>query len=93
MNAAVPYRLAQGVAFRSERFGALVYRYNNRRLYFIHSQDVADFVAGLDGARPLEEAVKDFVAHHALPASTEHTLFHTIGQLERMGIVSNVPSA
>jgi mycofactocin biosynthesis protein MftB len=93
MNVTTPYRLANGVAIRSERFGALVYRYDNRRLYFIHSQHVADFVASLDGAHPLEEAVKDFVAHHALPASTKHTLLQTVGQLETMGIVSTVPSA
>ena len=93
MNVTAPYRLAQGVAIRSERFGALVYRYDNRRLYFIHSRDAADFVAGLDGARPLEEAVNDFVSHRALPSSTADTLVDTVGKLERMGIISVVPSA
>ena len=61
MNLASCYRLADGVAVRSERFGGLVYRYDNRRLYFLHSRNVADFVSGLDGLRPLQKAMEDFL--------------------------------
>lgn len=80
-------RLARNVAIRPERFGALVYNYDNRHLYFIHSRVVADFMIGLDGARPLGEAIDAFVAHRALPASAADTLLETVGWLERMGMV------
>jgi putative mycofactocin binding protein MftB len=87
MNRIGCYRLAENVAIRPERFGALVYNHGNRQLYFIHSHLVADFMIGLDGARPLGEAVEAFVAQRALPASATDTLLETIGRLERMGMV------
>ena len=92
MNAAAPYRLAQGVALRPERFGALVYSYDDRRLYFIHSHLAAEFVGSLDGTRPLREAVDDFVARNGLAASMGDSLLHTVGKLERMGVVKSLPS-
>jgi putative mycofactocin binding protein MftB len=87
MNRIGCYRLAQNVAIRPERFGALVYNYDNRHLYFIHSHLVADFMIGLNGARPLGEAIDEFVAHRALSASAADTLLETVGRLERMGMV------
>ena len=88
MNTAQGYRLAPGVALRPERFGALVYRYDNRRLYFIHSREAADFVRGLDGAEPLTRAVETFVADRALPKAVEATLLDTVGKLETIGLLS-----
>ena len=93
MNTAAHYRLAEGVAIRPERFGALVYRYDNRRLYFIHSRTAADFVGGLDGAHPLGRAVAAFVDRHALPPETGDTLLGTLGQLETMGLICADPAA
>jgi len=93
MNVITPYRQADGVSIRPERFGALVYRYDNRRLYFIHSHLAADFVAGLDGTRPLGQAVGDFVAQRALPESAGEMLLRTVDQLERMGILRAEPAA
>jgi putative mycofactocin binding protein MftB len=90
MNIIGCYQLVRNVTIRPERFGALVYNYDNRQLYFIHSHLVADFLTGLDGARPLGEAVEDFVAQRALPASAADTLLDTVGKLERMGIVKAV---
>ena len=88
MNAAAPYRLAQGVAIRAERFGALVYSYDHRRLYFIHSHLAADFIGGLDGTRSLRDAIDDFVARNGLDASMSDSLLHTVDKLERVGVVS-----
>ena len=92
MNLATHYRLAEGVAVRSERFGGLVYRYDNRRLYFLHSRDVADFVSGLDGLRPLQTALGDFLESRGLPAKTGETLVKTVTQLEKMGILVPAPA-
>jgi putative mycofactocin binding protein MftB len=89
MNRFGCYRLVQNVAIRPERFGALVYNYDNRQLYFIHSHLVADFMIGLDGARPLGEAIDEFVAQRALSASAADTLLETVGRLERMGMVKS----
>ena len=90
MNAAAAYRLAQGVAIRPERFGALVYRYDNRSLYFLHSKEVAAFIDSLDGSCPLDEAAEAFVARRALPASTTGVLLRTMSKLADMGLVEAV---
>ena len=87
---ATPYRLAEGVAIRPERFGALVYRYDNRRLYFIHSHAVAAFVTGLDGTRPLDHAIESFIRDNDLEVTAGETLEKTVGQLTRMGIVEPI---
>jgi mycofactocin biosynthesis protein MftB len=92
MNLATHYRLAEGVAIRSERFGGLVYRYDNRRLYFLHSRDVADFVSGLDGLRPLQKALEDFLVDRGLPTTAGGTLVKTVAQLEKMGILVPAPA-
>ena len=93
MNHTAHYRLGEGVAIRPERFGALVYRYDNRRLYFIHSREAADFVCGLDGRDPLDKAVESFVARHRLSDSAGPALLDTVGKLEGMGLVSAAPTA
>ncbi len=84
------YRLVRNVAIRPERFGALVYNYGNRQLYFIHSHLVAEFMVGLGSERPLEEAVATFVAERALPQSAADTLIDTVAKLERIGIMEAV---
>lgn len=93
MNAAARYRLADGVSIRSERFGALVYRYDNRRLYFIHSRQTADFVSGLDGATPLDQAIATFIARNDLPEAAADSLRNTVARLESMGVVSGGSTA
>jgi mycofactocin biosynthesis protein MftB len=90
MNIVSCYQFVDNVAIRPERFGALVYNYDNRQLYFIHSHLVAEFMAGLDGGCPLGQAIEQFVAQRGLPASATDTLLHTVGQLERIGIVRAV---
>ena len=90
MNTANGYRLAKGVALRPERFGALVYRYDNRRLYFIHSRTAAAFVGGLDGTRPLAAEIAQFVDSHALPDGAGDDLLSMLSKLETMGLVSAV---
>lgn len=90
MSGSACYRIADGVAIRPERFGALVYRYDNRRLYFIHSHAVADFVSGLNGARPLDDAIADFVTNRNMPVESCDSLRRTIGQLERLGLIGPV---
>ena len=69
MNLEAYYSVAPGVAIRPERFGGLAYRYDNRRLFFLHSHELVDFVNQLDGASPLAEVLDDFLTARALPES------------------------
>ncbi|MDS4021780.1 MAG: mycofactocin biosynthesis chaperone MftB [Candidatus Competibacter sp.] len=88
MNLAARYRLADGVAIRPERFGGLVYRYDNRRLYFLHSHELVDFVSGLSGQRPLEEALDEWLASRELPETHRETLVKAVVQLDKLGILA-----
>ncbi|MFO1430439.1 MAG: mycofactocin biosynthesis chaperone MftB [Candidatus Competibacteraceae bacterium] len=81
------YRLAPCVAIRSERFGGLVYRYDNRRLYFLHSHQVVDFVNNLDGNRSLKQALDAFLASRQMPPTAGESLIKAIAQLEKPGIL------
>lgn len=87
MNLNACYCLAQGVAIRDERFGGLIYRHDNRRLYFLHSHELVDFVRGLDGQRPLVEALAHFMGSRTLPESTRDTFLKALTQLEKLGVV------
>ena len=93
MNMQAPYKLVKDATIRHERFGALIYRYDNRRLYFIHSVDVADFIMTLDGRLSLEAAVSRFLADRHFPAPHGDTLVRTVKNLETMGIVNAMPAA
>jgi mycofactocin biosynthetic radical S-adenosylmethionine protein MftC len=83
------YRLAPQAALRPERFGGLIYRYDNRRLYFLHSKDLADFVGGLDGASPLGAALDGFMGARALPAQVRPSFERTLAALGRLGVVED----
>ncbi len=87
MNPERPYRLAPSVALRPERFGALIYSHDTRRLYFLHSHAAAAFVGSLDGKRPLGEAVARFVAAQADGDAGAESLLQTMARLERLGVV------
>lgn len=79
------YCLAPGVAIRPERFGGLVYRYDNRRLYFLHSHELVEFVSGLDGRSPLDEALGAFFTTSNLPQSASTQFVKALQQLSKLG--------
>ncbi len=83
------YQLAPGVAIRPERFGGLVYRYDNRRLYFLHSHQAVEFVNRLDGHQTLQAQLDDFLADRQLPQSAAESLVKAVAQLERLGILTH----
>jgi putative mycofactocin binding protein MftB len=90
MDLSQRYRLSPRAAIRPERFGGLVYRYDKRRLYFLHSRDLVDFVSELDGARPLAAALDDFLAARALPESTRQIFIKTLAKLEQMEVLDEL---
>ncbi|MFO1154201.1 MAG: mycofactocin biosynthesis chaperone MftB [Rhodospirillales bacterium] len=86
MNLTQRYRLADRVAIRPERFGGLVYNYGNRRLFFLHSHDLTEFVSGMTGTEPLADAIARFRARRGLPPSDEAFL-EPLAALERIGLI------
>lgn len=91
MNDNLRYQLAEGVAIRTERFGGLVYSYNSRQLYFLHSHDLTEFVRGLTGGQRLSEALEAYRESHDLSARGGDILLKSIVSLERMGLIVSVP--
>ena len=86
------YQLAPGVVIRPERFGGLAYRYDNRRLYFLHSHQAVEFVTRLDGRQTLQAQLDDFLADRQLPQSAAESLVKAVAQLERLGILTQAES-
>lgn len=50
------YRLSSDVSLRPERFGALAYSFDTRKLSFLKHPDLVAVVEALDGTRTLAEA-------------------------------------
>jgi mycofactocin biosynthesis protein MftB len=50
------YRLSRAVSLRPERFGALAYHFDTRRLSFLKHPDLVRVVEDLDGSESLREA-------------------------------------
>ncbi len=87
IDLAARYRLAPGVSIRPERFGGLVYRYDNRRLYFLRSHQAVEFVSELDGRRSLQETLDAFLADREISPSASDPLVKAVAQLEGLGIL------
>ena len=81
------YRIAPGVVIRPERFGGLVYRYDNRRLYCLRSPQIVEFLNSLKGRHSLQEALDRFLAEREIPQAMIETLLKTVAQLQRLGIL------
>lgn len=87
VNTEQSYEVAPKVSVRPERFGGLVYRYDNRALYFLHSRPLVDFLLAMDGARPLGEALEDFAAERGLGEEDRRAIEKALGQLRGKGVI------
>jgi putative mycofactocin binding protein MftB len=90
MNLDACYRLAPGVAIRPERFGGLIYRHDTRRLYFLHSPELVEFVCELDGSRPLQEALDSFLNRHDLSDTHHEPFINALVHLEQLAVLDEV---
>ena len=81
------YEVPLQFSVRRERFVGLVYRYDNRTLLFLHSRPLVDFLARLDGERPLGEALEEFAVERGLGDGERQALENALDQLERKGII------
>jgi putative mycofactocin binding protein MftB len=58
VDTAAVYRLAPSVSLRPERFGALAYSFDTRKLSFLKHPDLVAVVESLDGSRTVAEALE-----------------------------------
>ena len=87
VNTERSYEVPVKVSIRQERFGGLVYRYDNRALLFLHSRPLVDFLEKLDGERPIGAALQEFAAERGLGDGERQALENALGQLEGKGII------
>lgn len=87
VNTERSYEVPAKVSVRRERFGGLVYRYDNRALLFLHSRPLVDFLVGLDGKRPLGTALEEFADERGLDDGERRALENALGRLEGKGII------
>jgi putative mycofactocin binding protein MftB len=72
------YRLATSVSLRPERFGALAYSFDTRKLSFLKHPDLVTVVESLDGTRTVGQALEQAgVASQRWPS-----FLHALGTLE-----------
>lgn len=87
VNTEQSYEVPAKVSVRQERFGGLVYRYDNRALLFLHSRPLVEFLVELDGEQPLGAALEEFAVERGLDDGERQALENALDQLERKGII------
>lgn len=81
------YRLAPYAALRREQFGGLIYRHDNRRLYFLHSPELVALLGSLEHGAPLGATLDAFVAANGLPAATRASFVQALARLEQLEVL------
>ena len=84
------YQLAKGVSIRPEKFGALLYSYHKRQLYFLYNQPLVEFVSALDGSVTLDAALDQFLAERNLAKSNKAVFMKALNKLEAMEVLSEL---
>ena len=87
MDVTKRYALSAQASIRPEEFGGLVYRYDNRRLYFLHSAAMADFLRGLDGSNPLEHELDHFLTERKMAAGNKPIFVNALEKLEKLEVI------
>ncbi len=83
MELTATYRLAPYVALRAERSGGLIYRYDNRRLYFLHAPELVRLLHALDGTTTLGEALDAL----GIPEPARGRYLRALAHLEQLGVI------
>lgn len=86
MERTATYRLAPYAVLRAERFGGLIYRYDNRRLYVLHAPELVGLLNALDGSVSLDDALD--MLHTSEPVRGRY--IRALAHLERLGVIIRV---
>ncbi|MGQ9927661.1 MAG: mycofactocin biosynthesis chaperone MftB [Chloroflexaceae bacterium] len=86
MELTATYRLAPYAAIRAERSGGLIYRYDNRRLYFLRAPELVDLLNALDGTVNLGAALDAL----EVPEAARGRYLRALAQLERLGVIARI---
>ena len=84
------YEVPAKVSVRNERFGGLVYRYDNRALLFLHSRPLVHFLRELDRERPLGVPLAELAAERGMDEAQRRGPENAIGQLRGKGIMRDL---
>jgi putative mycofactocin binding protein MftB len=80
------YRLHPSVSLRPERFGALAYSFETRKLSFLKHRDLVAVVELLDGRRSTEDALDEV----GVEARRRPAFRSALATLERSGMLTVV---
>ncbi len=81
------YRLAPGVSIRPEKFGALLYSYHKRQLYFLYNRPLVDFVSELESMPEVGTALDNFLTDRKLGAANKPVFVKALEKLEAMEVL------
>lgn len=87
MNLNAQYTMSPKAVIRPERFGGLVYRYDNRRLYFLHSHELVDFVNQLNEEESLSDQIDSYLAARNLSPKSRESFVKALTQLESLEVI------
>ncbi len=90
LDLARPYRLTPGVSIRPEKFGALLYSYHKRQLYFLYNRPLVAFMENLDGSQTLGAALDGFLTRQGLAAANKPVFVRALTKLKAMEVLSEL---
>lgn len=87
------YEVPSQVAVRREKFGGLIYRYDNRALLFFHSLPLVDFLLEMNPEKPVGDSLDEYVSRNDMGETQRQAIENALGQLETKGIIRELRSA
>lgn len=87
MNLDSRYVIGDGVELRREPFGGIVYRHDTRRLYFLRSAELVEFLFELDGTETMRTRLDSFLASHGFESAYAQAFAGSLSHLSEIGVL------